>query len=103
MTGRRRIGFRRIADAALGHAESIVQRWLPDGRREGSEWSALNPTRGDHRKGSFKVNLRNGRWGDFATGDSGGDLISLAVYLFGLEPAEAARRVAEMLGVDPYE
>jgi hypothetical protein len=99
----RRLAFRRIADAAAQHADAIVQRWLPDGRREGTEWVALNPTRSDSRKGSFKVNLKSGRWGDFATGDRGGDLISLAAYIFRLDQGEAAKRVADMVGVDLYE
>lgn len=100
----RRIAFRRIAEAALARVDVILPRWLPDGHREGSEWVAKNPTRGDHRAGSFKVSLRTGRWSDFATGDSGGDLIALAAYLHtGGDMGEAARRVAEMLGVDPYE
>ena len=55
----RRIAFARIAAAALGHADMLARRWLPDGRREGAEWVALNPTRADHRRGSFKVNLRD--------------------------------------------
>jgi hypothetical protein len=99
----RRIAFRRIAEAAAQHADAIVQRWLPDGRREGKEWVALNPTRGDSRKGSFKVNVKSGRWSDFATGDRGGDMVSLGAYLFRLDQAEAAKRVADMVGVDPYE
>jgi hypothetical protein len=99
----RRIAFNRIASAALSNAESIVQRWLPGGAREGPEWVARNPTRSDGRRGSFKVNTRTGRWGDFATGEGGGDLISLAAYLFNLKQAEAACRVAEMVGVDAYE
>jgi hypothetical protein len=102
MTGRR-IAFRRIAAAALGHAELIVRRWLPDGRRDGAEWSAINPTRSDHRKGSFKINLKNGKWSDFATGQRGGDLVSLAAYVHGLSQADAAVRVAAMVGMDPYE
>lgn len=97
------IAFRAIAEAASRQVDSIVKRWLPDGRREGGEWVARNPRRSDKRAGSFKVNLRTGRWGDFATGDRGGDLISLAAYLFALDQAEAARRVAAMVGVDPYE
>lgn len=97
---RSRIDFRRIADAAAAQADSIVLRWLPDGRRDGREWVARNPRRDDHRPGSFKVNLRSGAWSDFATGDKGGDLISLAAYLFGLNQVEAARRVADMLGID---
>ena len=102
--GPRRIAFQRIAEAALARSEAIVTRWLPDGRREGAEWVARNPTRADHRPGSFKVNLRTGRWGDFSTGDKGGDLVALAAFLFcGGNMAEAARNVAEMVGVDPYE
>jgi|ERR1035437_728569 hypothetical protein len=103
MTQPRRIAFKRIADAALQHADTIVRRWLPDGRREGSEWVSTNPTRNDHRRGSFKVNLRTGAWSDFATGDRGGDLISLASYLHRISQVEAAKRVAEMLGVDVHE
>jgi hypothetical protein len=99
----RKIAFRRIADAALSHADAIVQRWLPDGRREGHEWVARNPQRTDHRPGSFKVNLHTGRWGDFSSGDKGGDLVALAAFLFSLNQADAAKRVAEMLGVDPHE
>jgi hypothetical protein len=98
---RGRIDFRKISDAAAASAETIVRRWLPDGRRDGREWVARNPRRADRRKGSFKVNLRTGAWGDFATDDRGGDLISLAAYLFGLTQAEAAERVADMLGINP--
>lgn len=97
------IAFDRIASAACSSAEAIVTRWLPDGRREGREWVARNPKRADSRPGSFKVNLNTGRWGDFATGDKGGDLISLAAFLFDRKQDEAAKGVAEMLGVNAYE
>jgi hypothetical protein len=76
---------------------------LPDGRREGREWVAINPTRSDGKAGSFKVNLHTGCWSDFATGAAGGDLVSLAAYLHKLNQGAAAVRVAAMLGVDPYE
>lgn len=99
----RRIAFNSIAAAARSSADAIVTRWLPDGRREGREWVAKNPKRQDGRPGSFKVNLSSGRWGDFATGDKGGDLIALAAFLFDLKQDEAARSVAEMVGVDAYE
>lgn len=98
-----RIDFRRIATSAAANADSIVARWLPDGRREGVEWVAINPVRADHRRGSFKVNLRTGAWSDFATNDRGGDLVSLAAYLFRLSQRDAALRVAEMLGIDANE
>jgi hypothetical protein len=103
MNALRRIAFARIAGAALDHADTLARRWLPDGRCEGAEWVAINPTRADHRKGSFKVNLRTGRWCDFATGDAGGDLIALAAFLFHIEQADAARKIAAALGINPYE
>ena len=55
--------------------------------------------RSDRRPGSFSVNTRTGRWADFATGDRGGDVVSLAAYLHGLRQAEAARKLADMLGL----
>jgi hypothetical protein len=99
----RRVAFRRIADAALDHADTIARRWLPDGRREGAEWVSLNPSRNDRNRGSFKLNLETGAWSDFATGDRGGDLISLAAYLFRTRQGEAALRIADMLGIERYE
>ncbi len=99
----RQIAFARIAEAALTHAAALTRRWLPDGRREGAEWVALNPTRSDSHRGSFKVNLRTGRWSDFATHHRGGDLIALAAYLFRLNQAEAALNVAAAIGIDPYD
>ena len=63
-----------------------------------SEAVVRNPTRNDRGPGSFKINLRSGKWADFATPDKGGDVISLAAYLSGLRQTEAARRLADMLG-----
>lgn len=45
------------------------------------------------------MNLATGRWADFATGDRGGDPVSLVAFLFDLSQGEAARRLAAMLGV----
>jgi len=96
---RSRLDFAGIAAAARPRLPELAQRWLPQGRREGQEWVALNPTRADRNPGSFKLNLITGRWADFATGDRGGDAISLAAHLFGLTQLEAARRIATMLGM----
>jgi hypothetical protein len=93
------IDFDSISAAALKYAELLMRRWLPAGKREGREWVARNPRRADKRAGSFKVNLTTGKWADFATSDAGGDLISLAAYLFSISQGEAARRLAEMLGL----
>lgn len=91
--------FTRVNTAALDRLPDLLARWLPDGRRRGNEWIARNPRRADRRPGSFKVNLVTGRWADFATGDRGGDPISLAAYLAGLRQTEAARNIADMLGL----
>lgn len=99
----RPVDFARIAAAALDRAQEIVPRWVPNGRREGREWVGLNPRRGDKHLGSFKINMSNGRWLDAADGASGGDLISLAAYLFSIDQREAAIKVGEMLGIDPFE
>jgi hypothetical protein len=45
----------------------------------------------------IRVNLRTGKWADFATGDRGGDPVSLAAFLFDLSQREAAQRLQEML------
>jgi hypothetical protein len=79
---------------------ALLARWLPDGHREGVEYVALNPTRHDRHLGSFRINTRTGRWADFATGDRGGDPISLAAYLSDLKQCEAAEKLASMLGVE---
>ena len=94
-----RADIKAIAAAALASASSLLPQWLPDGRREGHEWKALNPTRADSKVGSFSVNLNTGAWADFATGDKGGDAIALLAYLDGIPQLEAAKRLAERLGV----
>jgi hypothetical protein len=92
--------FRAVDAAALAVLPALLARWLPDGRREGREYVARNPRRSDRHPGSFKVNLARGAWADFATGDRGGDVVSLAAYLFGLSQGEAARELARMLGLE---
>jgi hypothetical protein len=87
--------------AALAVLPALLRRWLPDGRIERNEYVALNPRRSDRRHGSFKINLRTGRWADFACEARGGDPVSLSAYLSGLSQREAALRLATMLGIDP--
>jgi hypothetical protein len=90
-----------INSAAARHLPHLVQRWLPNGRRHSDEWVALNPRRHDRRLGSFSINIRTGKWADFATGDKGGDIISLGAYLFAISHLESARALATILGVRP--
>ena len=102
--GRRRVAYHFIAKAALANAGRIVPALLPHGRREGREWTALNPRRADRHLGSFRVRLDAGLWADFALNDvRGGDLISLTAYVSSISQKEAALSLANILGVDPWE
>lgn len=92
------------ARAALDHSEAVLSAWLPQGKRQGPEWVATNPTRQDTKPGSFLVNIDTGAWSDFATNDRGGDLVSLVRYLDGLlTQGEAAHRLADWLGIAPTD
>src|SRR5262245_31220278 len=76
-----KINFEAINAAAVQSLPLLLARWLPGGKRIGKEYVALNPTREDRHHGSFRVVIvghRAGVWADFATGDCGGDPISLA-------------------------
>jgi len=93
------VNFRTVNQAAMRQLPLLLDRWLPGGVRRGEEYTTLNPTRIDRHLGSFLINVRTGRWADFATGDKGTDVISLAAYLTGISQHEAAWRLAVMLGL----
>lgn len=78
--------WRIVIQAVNARAEQLVPLWLPDGRKEGYKYWARNPTRPDRSLGSFCIVIagsRQGTWRDFATGDSGGNLVSLFCYING--------------------
>ena len=56
------LDFGAINAAALAALPALLSRWLPDGHVRGVEYVARNPTRADRRPGSFKINIRTGRW-----------------------------------------
>ena len=91
--------IRKVAATALAYSNTLLPDLLPEGKRQGSEWVSRNPTRADRNPGSFSVSLTKGKWHDFATGDKGGDLVSLAAYLWGVKQTEAARRLARRFGL----
>lgn len=90
--------FAAINDAL--NPDVVVPQWLPGGERRGTEYVVANPTRNDRNAGSFTINLRQGNWKDFATGDGGADLVSLYAYIFhGNDQGAAARELADNHGV----
>jgi len=92
------LDFVRIAQAALAQAESLLPSWLPGGKWDGMEWRCgdLTGVKGT----SCAVNRASGKWADFASGEQGGDLVSLYAAMHGLSQGDAAREVADQVGVD---
>lgn len=99
---RGRLDFRLIAARALDRIEAVCAHWLPAGKRSGHEWE-IGDRHGAAGR-SLKIHLsgtKAGQWADFATGDKGGDLVSLVAFVDACPQADAARRLAEFLGVAP--
>ncbi len=93
------IDFDEVRALAQRNALPVCRRVLPGGRVVGGEYEVRNPKRPDRSLGSFRVNLRTGRWADFATGDRGGDLIALVAWRFDVSQLEAARRLSALLSL----
>ena len=97
-----RVDIKTTAAAAIPHLERLCAQWLPDGKRQGHDWIARNPTRDDQRAGSFAVSLHTGGCIDHATGEQCHDIVSTVRYLDGLPTqGEAAQRVAAFIGAAP--
>jgi hypothetical protein len=93
------IDFDAINRAASADGRSLVERLVPGGKFRSLEYRPLNPRRNDHNPGSFSINYRTGHWADFATGDKGGDFVSLVAYIRGIEQGEAATELARMINL----
>jgi hypothetical protein len=93
------IDFDGINAAALRDGRGFLQSLIPGGKFRSLEYIVRNPRRNDRHTGSFSINYRTGVWKDFATGDGGSDFISLAAYVLGCSQGDAARELAERLGV----
>jgi putative DNA primase/helicase len=91
------IDFQAIAQQSLAHAETLLLRWLPAGRRNGHEWLVgdLSGNAGE----STSINMRTGAWADFAGDKKGGDFISLLAAIRGCTQLEAAKQIADELGI----
>jgi hypothetical protein len=91
--GGNRIDFDAINAELLGDYLAVLTRWLPNGRREGSEYcvGSLAGEPGD----SLKINWRTGVWTDFASGEKGGsDPVSLYAAIHKISQGEAAKRLS---------
>ena len=92
------IPFEQIQSASLAQADRLLREWFPNGRRVGKEFKvgSIHGERGE----SLSVNLATCRWKDFASNESGYDLIDLlATKRHDGNRVAAATELAVMLGI----
>ncbi len=95
------LDFKRIAEAARPYLPELAARWLPAGRRDGQLWR-VGSINGDAGQ-SLAITVSGpaaGRFQDFADDRvRGSDAIALAAAVFGLSQVDAAKKLADMLGI----
>lgn len=87
----KRYNFQAINAAILRSPETVLGREFPNGRRHGNEF-CMGSINGEEGL-SLKVCLsgsKAGVWKDFATGQKGGDIISLLAASLDCSQSEAA-------------
>lgn len=92
------IQFGALAAALLPMAETLLLKWLEHGRRERNEW-VCGSLAGEAGK-SCSINIKTGKWKDFATGEEGHDLLSLYAAIHDLSMAKAAVQLAREEGLE---
>ena len=88
--------FSEINSAVLANPSFIESR-LPDCHYEGKRIHADTLHGGKGR--SFNINTETGAWFDQATGECGGDTVSLVAAQDGISQGEAAKVISEALGL----
>lgn len=86
------LDFQGLGRELLGRARDLLPSWLPGGRMVSKEYTVANLQGGPGD--SLKINVDNGRWADFATGATGGDLISLYAAIQGIGQGDAFKRLS---------
>lgn len=92
-----KIDFEGLNDTLLCKIKELLQTWLPGGSLTGQEYCCSNLNGGPGA--SLKVNIRTGKWADFAEKNvSGGDLISLYAAIQGISQLDAAKELLQKVG-----
>lgn len=91
--------YAKVNGTALSRYPGLLFEWFPTGVISGGEFEVGSI---DGRPGkSLKVNIRSGRWADFAGVEKGGDPISLYAELHQMKQGEAGLALGRELGLDP--
>ena len=85
------IDFDAINARLLSDYLGTLKQWLPNGKKIGAYW-CVGSLAGEPGE-SLKIHARKGLWSDFATGDKGGDPVSLYAAIHGIGQGEAAKRL----------
>jgi hypothetical protein len=85
-----------IAAEAIPLLEHILPDILPGGRLTGREYCCADLSGGTGD--SCKVNVSTGKWSDFATGEAGGDSVSLLAAIRKCSQSDAAAELASFIG-----
>lgn len=83
------IDFEAVASRLLQQSRSLLSEWFPAGKLQGNEF-VVGDLAGSPGE-SLKINVDSGNWKDFATGEAGGDLISLYAAMHGMKQIDAVR------------
>jgi P4 family phage/plasmid primase-like protien len=82
---------------AIHHLESLLCEWLPNGRKNGNEWQ-VGDWDGNPGK-SLSINIKTAKGNDFATNEPVGDVIGICAKVFKINRIEAAKKIADRLGI----
>ena len=94
------IDFKDIGARILAQLSYIISDIVPGGELVGREYRAASILGGKGK--SFSINIETGVWKDFATNESGGDVINLYSQIKSCSQSDAAKTLSEMyLGDTP--
>jgi putative DNA primase/helicase len=84
--------FQSLASELLARSETLCREWFPAGNKSSNEYKVgdLQGRAGD----SLSINLNTGKWSDFATGEAGGDFISLYAAAEGISQGDAFKQLS---------
>lgn len=82
------IDFQALRSRLLADARGLLPQWLPFGKWRAHEFvcGGLDGSPGE----SLSINSKSGLWSDFASGETGGDLIDLYCAIKGIDTKQAA-------------
>lgn len=90
------VDFSLIARQALSRARDILPRLFPSGKFVGKEF-VLGSLRGEAGR-ALSINVDTGKWSEFSSGTSGGDLISLLAARDNMSQKDAAEELSIIMG-----